>query len=113
MTFSTKAKLQFNLGDTEVNTIDKVLKALDKVFYLGGATSFAPALRTVRKAVVPRTRRDSHRVMMFITDGMSNIGGPPKKEARRLRDEEDFTIYVIGKILTLLNNEYQYVTIHL
>ena len=107
MTFGTEATLEFNWGDAEVNTMDKAIKALEKVNYLGGATASAPALKLVREVVAPVARKDSHRAMIFITDGMSNIGGPPTKEARRLKDEEDFEIYVIGKILTILDIEYQ------
>ena len=111
MTFGTEAKLEFNLGDAKVDTMDKVIKALDKVNYLGGATASAPALKTVREVVVPNARRDSHRAMIFITDGMSNIGGRPKAEAQLLKDEDNFEIYVVGKILTVLNIEYLYLTI--
>ena len=98
MTFGTDVKVEFNLGDAKVNTMKKAIKAIDDIIYMGGATASTLALREVRKVVVPQARPDSHRVMMFITDGMSNIGGPPKKEAKHLRDVENFEIYAIGKI---------------
>ena len=98
VTFGTEAKLEFNLGDPDVNTMEKVVKAIDKVRYMGGATASTIALQLVRRVVVPFARGDSKRAMMFITDGMSNIGGPPKKEAKYLREEQGFEIYAIGKI---------------
>ena len=97
VSFGTEAILEFNLGEANVDTIDKALEAIDKIRYMGGATASALALRMVRRVVVPQARDDSHRVMMFITDGMSNIGGPPQKEAKYLREKENFEIYAIGK----------------
>lgn len=96
VSFGTEAILEFNLGEANVDTIDKALEAIDKIRYMGGATASALALRMVRRVVVPQARDDSHRVMMFITDGMSNIGGPPQKEAKYLREKENFEIYAIG-----------------
>ena len=96
MTFGTEAKVEFNLGDVE--TIEKAIEAIDKVKYLGGATASTLALEKVKDEVVPFARDDSKRVMMFVTDGRSNIGDPPKKAAKNLRDEKGFEIYAIGKI---------------
>ena len=84
-----------------MDTMEKAIEAINKIMYMGGATASALALRMVRRVVVPQARRDSHRVMMFITDGMSNIGGPPQKEAKYLRDEENFEIYAIGTMVHL------------
>ena len=101
MSFGTEARLEFNLGEANVDTMEKAIEAIDKIMYMGGATASALALRMVRRVVVPQARGDSHRVMMFITDGMSNIGGPPQKEAKNLRDEENFEIYAIGTMMHL------------
>lgn len=98
VSFGTEAKLEFNLGDAKVDSIEKAIEAIDNIVYMGGATASALALQMVRKVVVPNARGDSHRVIMFITDGMSNIGGPPKKEAKHLREVENFEIYAVGKI---------------
>ncbi len=103
MTFGTEAKLEFNLGDAEVDSLEKAIEAIDNIVYMGGATASALALQMVRRVVVPNARGDSHRVIMFITDGKSNIGGPPKKEAKHLRDEEKFEIYAVGKITFYLS----------
>lgn len=103
MTFSTEAKLEFNLGDAKVNTLGKVINAIDDVHYMGGGTATVHALKMVRDVVVPRARRDSKRAMMFITDGgVSNIGGSPQKEAKYLREYEGFEIFAIGKIPSLI-----------
>lgn len=98
VTFGTDVKVEFNLGDAKVDTKDKAIKAIDEIIYIGGATASALALQEVRDVVVPLARPDSHRVLMFITDGMSNIGGPPKKLAKYLREQENFEIYAIGKV---------------
>ena len=97
VTFGTEAKLEFNLGDAEVDTMKKVIKAISKVKYAGGATASSFALRLVRTVVVPNARGDSKRAMIFITDGKSNVGGPPKREAAILRDDQNFEIYAVGK----------------
>ena len=99
VSFGTEARLEFNLRDANVDTTKKTIEAIDKIMYMGGATASALALQLVRRVVVPQARGDSKRVMMFITDGMSNIGGPPQKEAKNLRDEEDFEIYAIGTMV--------------
>lgn len=104
MSFGTEARLEFNLGEANVDTMEKAIEAIGKIMYMGGATASALALRLVRKVVVPQARGDSHRVMMFITDGMSNIGGPPQKEAKYLREEENFEIYAIGKMVYFLQS---------
>ena len=101
MTFGTEAKVEFNLGDVE--TFEKASEAFDKVMYLGGATASTLALKKVQDVVVPFARDDSKRVMMFITDGRSNIGGPPKKAAENLREKKGFEIYSIGKVLHTCN----------
>lgn len=104
VSFGTEARLEFNLGEANVDTMEKAIEAIDKIMYMGGATASALALRLVRRVVVPQARGDSHRVMMFITDGMSNIGGPPQKEAKYLREEKNFEIYAIGKMLYFLQS---------
>lgn len=106
VTFGTEPRLEFNLGDAKVDTMAKAIEAIDKVKYMGGATASALALKKVREVVVPLAREDSHRAMMFITDGMSNKGGSPKDEAKDLREEDGFEIYAIGKVLTLVIIEY-------
>ena len=89
------------MGDVE--TFEKASEAIDKVMYLGGATASTLALKKVQDVVVPFARDDSKRVMMFITDGRSNIGGPPKKAAENLREKKGFEIYSIGKVLHTCN----------
>ena len=97
MSFGTEARLEFNLGEAKVDTTEKAIGAIDKIMYVGGATASSPALKMVKDVVVPQARKDSHRVMMFITDGRSNVGDPPQKIAKYLRENENFEIYAIGK----------------
>lgn len=96
VTFGTTAHLEFNLGDAKVDTIDKAIKAIDDITYMGGATATTDALTLVRKEVVKRAGFDSDRVMIFITDGQSNLGEPPKKVAGLLHEEDRFEVYAIG-----------------
>lgn len=105
VTFGTEAKLEFNLGDSEVDTRNKVINAISKVKYSGGATASTFALRLVRTVVVPNARDDSKRAMIFITDGKSNVGGPPKKEAAILKEKEKFEIYAVGEYFLFFVNE--------
>ena len=98
MTFGTTAHLEFNLGDRKVNTIDKAIKAINDIMYMGGATATTAALTLVKKQVVKKAGRHSDRVMIFITDGQSNMGDPPKKIAQELHKEDHFEVYAIGEI---------------
>ncbi|XP_067016857.1 complement factor B-like isoform X1 [Acropora muricata] len=96
VTFGTSAELEFNLGDARVSTLDKTSKAIDDVRYRGGGTATAMALELVQTAVAPMARSGSHKALMFITDGKSNIGGSPKKIAKDLREIYGFEIYAVA-----------------
>ena len=39
MTFGTDVKVEFNLGDANVDTMDKAIKAIDEIIYTGGGYS--------------------------------------------------------------------------
>ena len=97
--YGTEARLEFNLGDVEVDTIDKAVKAIENIRYVGGATATTDALKLVRNLVAPQARFDSDRVMIIITDAKSNIGDPPKKIANELHKHYHFEVYAIGKTL--------------
>ena len=84
------------MGDEKGSTINKTLAAINDIRFEGGATASADALKKVKDVVVPHKRFGSDGVLIFITDGKSNTGGPPQKLAAKLR-EDDFEIYVIGK----------------
>lgn len=96
LTFGTEARIIFNLGDAEADTMIKVEKEIKKIRQAGGGTATRLALETVRKFVAPITRKRAQKVLFFITDGHSNIGGKPEKAARKLRNDHDFQIYAIG-----------------
>ncbi|XP_015777234.1 PREDICTED: complement factor B-like isoform X2 [Acropora digitifera] len=96
VTFGTNAELEFNLGDARVSTLEETLKAIDGVRYRGGGTATAMALELVQTAVAPMARSGSHKALMFITDGKSNIGGSPKKIAKELREIYGFEIYAVA-----------------
>ena len=99
MTFGTTAHLEFNLRDANVDTLDKTIKAIDGITYMGGATATTAALTLVRNEVVEKAGRDSDRVMIFITDGQSNLGGAPEKIAQLLHKKDRFEVYAIGKYM--------------
>lgn len=95
--------LEFNLGDAKVATLERAIEEIGKVKYAGGATASAKALKLVRTVVAPNARTGSKRAMIFITDGKSNIGGPPEREAQTLKEDEqlNFEIYAVGKLTDL------------
>ena len=82
MTFGTTARLVFNLRDANVDTLDKAIKAIDGIRYMGGATATTDVLTLVRKEVVKKAGFESDRVMIFITDGVQ-FGGSSQKNSRR------------------------------
>ena len=98
VTFGTTPYLEFNLGDAKVDTIDKAIKAIDDITYSGGATATTDALILVKDVVAPGAREESDRVMIFITDGKSNVGDSPNNIAMVLQKTYHFEVYAIGKI---------------
>ena len=96
----TEAKLEFNLGDSKADTIDKAIKAIDNIKYVGWVSSYIRPFKLVRNKVAPNSRKDSHQVLMFITDGL-DLSGSVQREAKYLRDNEHFEVYAIGKVGTL------------
>ena len=92
--------LKFNLGDAKVATLERAIKEIGKVKYAGGASALAKALKLVRTVVAPNACKGSKRAMIFITDGRYNIGRPPQREAKILKEDEqfDFEIYAVGKL---------------
>lgn len=93
----TEAKLEFNLGDSRADTIDKAMKAIDNIMYVGWVSSYIRPFKLVRNKVTPNTRNDSHQVMMFITDGI-DLSESVRREAKYLRDNKHFEVYAIGKV---------------
>ena len=97
----TEAKLEFNFGDSKADTIDKVIKAIDNLMYVGWVSSYIRPFKLVRNKVAPKSRHGSHQVMMmFITDGL-DLSASVRREAKYLRDNKKFEVYAIGKIETL------------
>ena len=93
----TEAKLEFNLGDSKADTIDKAIKAIDNIMYVGWVSSYIRPFKLVRNKVAPNSRNDSHQVLMFITDGL-DPSGSARREAKYLRDNKHFEVYAIGKV---------------
>ena len=93
----TEAKLEFNLGDSKVDTIDKAIKAIDNIMYVGWVSSYIRPFKLVRNKVAPNSRNDSHQVLMYITDGL-DLSGSARREAKYIRDNKHFEVYAIGKV---------------
>ena len=93
----TEAKLEFNLGDSKADTIDKAIKAIDNIMYVGWVSSYIRPFKLVRNKVASNSRNDSHQVLMFITDGL-DLSGSARREAKYLRDNKHFEVYAIGKV---------------
>lgn len=98
----TEAKLEFNLGDSKADTLEKAIKAIDNIMFVGWVSSYIRPFKLVRNKVAPNSRNDSHRVMMLITDGL-DLSGSVRREAMYLRDNKHFEVYAIGKVELLVN----------
>nr|AND61522.1 factor B2b protein [Exaiptasia diaphana] len=80
-----------------------------------GGTASAQALELAAAKVFVTRKSQRQRVLFFITDGMSNIGGSPIKKAKILRNRPDkggfnVDIYAIGigkKVADPSNNMYK------
>lgn len=94
--YGTKPKLEFNFGDHGATTQKDVIKRLKKIRKYGRATATRAALNMARTTVFVEKNSKRQRVMFFITDGRSNIGGPPEKAARILREKYKVKIMAIG-----------------
>ena len=93
----TETKLEFNLGDSKADTIDKAIKAINNIMYVGWVSSYIRPFKLVRNKVAPNARNDSHQVIIFITDGL-DLSGSVRREAKYLRDNKQFDVYAIGKV---------------
>jgi len=93
----TEAKVEFNLRDSRADTIEKAIKAIDNIMYVGWVSSYIRPFKLVRNKVAPNSRNNSRQVMMFITDGLE-LSGSVRREAKYLRDNKHFEVYAIGKV---------------
>ena len=84
------------MDDAEVDSTEKAVDKIGRIKRVLGGTATTLALYMVHKDVVPLARKNSKRILLFITDGMSNIGGRPKSAAKRLKEKDGFEIYAIG-----------------
>ena len=70
--------------------------------YVGWVSSYIRPFKLVRNKVAPKSRHDSHQVMMLITDGL-DLSESVRREAKHLRDNKHFEVYEIGKIEISVN----------
>lgn len=94
--YGTETKLLFNLGSSGAKSVEDVKRKLDKIKKIGGGTATRKALELAKRVVFPKRKSERQRAMFFITDGRSNIGGPPEKAAKVLREQHNVEIYAIG-----------------
>ena len=96
VTYGSEAHLQFNLGDADVDSTEKLVKRIGQIRRAFGGTASEAALEEVLKVIVPMSDEGRKRFMIFITDGRSNIGASPERKADELKDVYGFEIYAIG-----------------
>ncbi|KAK3730730.1 hypothetical protein QZH41_005002 [Actinostola sp. cb2023] len=114
--YASEAEVVFNFGDNAAISVDGVHQMLEKIVkvrvdprsvksvpqqlkkdgILRGGTATAMALTLAAEVVFASRKSKSQRVVFFITDGMSNIGGSPIKAAQILKRKYSVEIYAIG-----------------
>ena len=85
--FSTQATIVSPLSADH----DRVVASLDDVPYPDGGTAIGDALRTAGVSLP----RKGHRVVVLVTDGVSNSGSDPQEAARQL-GQRGIPVYTIG-----------------
>lgn len=96
VTFSSTAKVIFNLKSNAMPNKHEGIATLENLNYIAGGTATSYALNKTINEIVPETRNTSKKALFLITDGRSNIGDDPALDAMLLRDSCDFEIYAIG-----------------
>ncbi|XP_077986730.1 uncharacterized protein LOC144441077 [Glandiceps talaboti] len=95
VSFASEARIEFNLGDDDVNTAGKAKRRINIIQALGGGTAMKEAFELIFSDVVPKIREGAKQALFIITDGKSNSGSPVAF-AKRLRQEKDFETFAIG-----------------
>ena len=96
VTYGSEAKLEFNLGDADVDTTEKLVKRIGQIRRVMGGTASEAALEEVLTHIVPMSDEGRKRFMIFISDGRSNIGASPERNAKKLKYVHGFEIYAVG-----------------
>ena len=98
----SEVKIEFSLGDDSASTINNTICAISKIKRMGGSAHWSRAFRMVRTVVAPFARRQSKRVMIFITNGRSSSPrSTDLREAQYLKEQQRFEIFVVGKLRLL------------
>ena len=77
----------------------EIMNALDQSSSLGYNTQIFDSLRYISDETIPFTRKNSKRILIFVTDGKSD---PPDdiidiiQEAERLKSQEEVVIFTVG-----------------
>lgn len=83
VTYNTAAKLQFGLGAH--TTKSSLLAAIKHVTFSEGVTATGDALALARTSVLNKARAGVKKIVILITDGRTNLGADPIKEAAKLK----------------------------
>ena len=89
--YSSRSRLIFGFG--RHSTLDKVLRAIDRIRYPNGGTNTGYALSYARKYLFRRKRSRSKQVLIVMTDGKSR--DRLSRPARRLK-RQGIVIYSLG-----------------
>ncbi len=83
VTFNTEAKVEFDLS--KYSSFAEVKKAVMGVTFSEGVTATGDALKLAREQVLPHARKGAVKMLYLITDGKTNWGADPLKEAEKLK----------------------------
>ena len=83
VTYNTQAKIVFGLD--KYKTLAEVASAVKKTTFSEGITATGDALKLAGTGVLNAARKGVPRVVFLVTDGKTNFGADPVKEADKLK----------------------------
>ena len=93
VTYNTDAKVEFGL--TKYTSKAALIRAIHRVKFSEGITATGDALRLARTRVLSHVRRGVPKIVILITDGRTNTGEDPIKEAAKLK-ASGVTVFAVG-----------------
>jgi collagen type VI alpha len=93
ITYNTKAKVEFGLS--EYTSKRALVAAIKRVSFSEGITATGDALALARTGVLNHARSGVNKIVILITDGRTNVGKDPIKEATKLK-KSGATVIAVG-----------------
>ena len=93
VTYNTDVKVEFGL--TKYTSKAALIRAIHRVKFSEGITATGDALRKARTAVLSQARPGVPKIVILITDGRTNWGANPIKEAAKLK-ASGATVLAVG-----------------